>query len=182
VGNPKAKEEKGTPSTYTYTTPEEIIPEGSPSTYPCTTKKEKLIVKFPFGKKKKRSPKKSPKKSRKKSPKRSLMVRIPLDKLRAPVTLVKKTKTLADLKMGLAQKKMERAMRCPIGSSRTSDTALPSFSHAFGGMIPFTPLAASTPKSKYQCPQFPLVFNLKSSLDQHLKTVHQGAWPRRPLN
>jgi hypothetical protein len=59
---------------------------------------EKLIVKFPFGKKK------SPKKSKK-----SMMVRIPLEKLRS-VTLVKKTTTLADLKLGLAQKKMERAM------------------------------------------------------------------------
>jgi hypothetical protein len=76
---------------------------------------EKLIVKFPFGKKKK-SPKKSPKKSKK-----SMMVRIPLEKLRS-VTPVKKTKTLADLILGLAQKKIERAMRGPIGSSITSDT------------------------------------------------------------
>jgi hypothetical protein len=81
---------------------------------------QKLIVKFPFGKKKK-SPKKFPKRTPKKSPKKSMMVRIPLEKLRS-VTLVKKTRTLADLKMGLAQKKMERAMRGPIGSSRTSDT------------------------------------------------------------
>jgi hypothetical protein len=100
----------------------------------------KLIVKFPFGKKKK-SPKKSmmvriPLEEVRKSMmvriplekvRKSMMVRIPLEKLRN-VTPVKKTKMLADLKMGLAQKKMERAMQGPIGSSRTSDTTLPSFS------------------------------------------------------
>jgi hypothetical protein len=65
-------------------------------------KKSKLIVKFPFGKKKKRLPKRSPKTPTKKS----MMVRILLQKLKN-VTPVKKTKTLADLKLGLAQKKME---------------------------------------------------------------------------
>jgi hypothetical protein len=132
-------------------------------------KAEKLIVKFPFGKKKK-SPKKSPKRSPKK---KSLMVRIPLEKLRK-VTPEKKTKTLADLKMGLAQKKMERAMRGPIGSSRTSDTTL--------NLMPFTPLAASTPKTKHRCSQCGAEFNMKPSLDHHMKTVHQGQWPRRLLN
>ena len=106
--------------------------------------KQKLIVKLPFGKKK------SPPKKKKSPPKKkSLMVKIPLEKLRN-VTPEKKTKTLADLKMGLALQKMERAMRGPIGSSRTSDTATP-----IGNVMPFTPLAASTPKSppgtKYQC-------------------------------
>jgi hypothetical protein len=121
VGNPKEKE--STPASYTPTTHS----ESTPASYTPTPKKkspkkkspkkvaQKLIDKFPFGKKK--SPKKSPKKSSKKS----MMVRIPLEKLRN-VTPVKKTRTLADLKMGLAQKKMERAMRGPIGSSRTSDT------------------------------------------------------------
>jgi hypothetical protein len=127
----------------------------------------KLIVKFPFGKKK--SPKKSPKKS--------LMVRIPLEKLRS-VTPVKKTKTLADLKMGLAQKKMERAMRGPIGSSRTSDTG----GFTLGNVIPFTPLAASTLKTKHRCSQCGVEFNMKPSLEHHMKTVHQGKWPRRLLN
>jgi hypothetical protein len=120
--------------------------------------------KFPFGKKKK---------SRKKTPKKSMIVRIPLEKLRS-VTPVKKTKTLADLKLGLAQKKMERAMRGPMGSSRTSDT-MPN-------VIPFTPLAASTPKTKHRCSQCGVEFNMKPSLDHHMKTVHQGNWPRRLLN
>jgi hypothetical protein len=104
-----------------------------------------------------------------------MMVRIPLEKLRS-VTPVKKTKTLANLKMGLAQKKMERAMLGPIGSSRTSDTG------GLGNVIPFTPLAASTPKTKHRCSQCGAEFNMKSSLDHHLNTVHQGNWPRRLLN
>jgi hypothetical protein len=133
-------------------------------------KAEKLIVKFPFGKKKI-----SPKKTPKRSPKKSMMVRIPLEKLRS-VTPVKKTKTLADLKMGLAQKKMERAMRGPIGSSRTSDTG------GLGNVIPFNPLAASTPKTKHRCSQCGAEFNMKPSFDHHMKTVHQGQWPRRLLN
>jgi hypothetical protein len=103
------------------------------------------------------------------------MVRIPSEKLRS-VTPVKKTKTLADLKMGLAQKKMERAMRGPIGSSRTSDTG----SVTLGNVMPFTPLAASTPKPR--CSQCGAEFNMKSSLDHHMKTAHQGQWPRRLLN
>jgi hypothetical protein len=123
---------------------------------------QKLNVKFPFGKKK------SSKKSKK-----SMMVRIPSEKLRS-VTPVKKTKTLADLKMGLAQKKMERAMRGPIGSSRTSDTG------GLGNVTPFTPLAESTPKHRWS--QCGVEFNMKSSLDHHLKTLHQGNWPRRLLN
>jgi hypothetical protein len=123
---------------------------------------EKLIVKFPFGKKK------SPKKSKK-----SMMVRIPLEKLRS-VTPIKKTKTLADLKLGLAQKKMEQAMRGTIGSSRTGFT--------LGNVTPFTPLAASTPRTKHRCSQCGAEFNRKPSLDHHLKTVHQGDWPRRLLN
>jgi hypothetical protein len=57
---------------------------------------------FPFGKKK------SPNKSKK-----SMMVRIPLEKLRS-VTPVKKNKTSADLKLGLAQKKIERTMQDPL--------------------------------------------------------------------
>jgi hypothetical protein len=129
---------------------------------------QKLIVKFPFGKKKK-----SPKKSSKKS----MMVRIPLEKLRN-VTPVKKTKTLADLKMRLAQKKMEQAMRGPIGSSRTSDTG----GFTLGNVIPFTPLAASTPKTKLRYSQCGAEFNMKPNLDHHMKTVHQGEWPRRLLN
>jgi hypothetical protein len=128
---------------------------------------KKLIVKFPFGKMKK-----SPKKSKK-----SMMVRIPLEKLRS-VTPVKKTKTLADLKFGLAQKKMERAMRGPIWSSRTSDTG----GFTLGNVTPFTPLAASTPRTKHQCSQCGAEFNMKSNLHHHLKTVHQGDWPRRLLN
>jgi hypothetical protein len=136
---------------------------------------QKLIVKFPFGKKK--SPKKSPKRSPKKSPKKSMMVRIPLEKLRS-VTLVKKTKTLADLKMGLAQKKMERAMRGPIGSPRTSDTG----GFMLGNVIPFTPLVASSPKTKHRCSQCGAEFNMKPSLDHHMKTVHHGQWLRRLLN
>jgi hypothetical protein len=159
---------------------------------------EKLIVKFPFGKKKKKSPKKSPPKK--------LMVRIPLEKLRNP-SPIKKTKTLADLKLGLAQKKMERAMRGPIGSSRTND---------IGNVLPFTPLAASTPhrspakspdkyqcaidgkqfsslshlfqhmntrhvkgeKPKYVCTFCGIQYNLQSSLHRHIQTVHQGKkWP-----
>jgi hypothetical protein len=79
-----------------------------------------LIIKFPFGKEK------SPKKSPKKTPK--LIVKVPFAKLKNPVTPVKKTKTLADFKLGSAEKKMERAMQGPIGSFRTSVTALPSFS------------------------------------------------------
>jgi hypothetical protein len=70
--------------------------------------RSKIIVKFPFGKKK--SPKKSLKKSPEKLPKKLMIVGIPLEKLRTPATPIKKTKTLADLKMGLAKKKMERAM------------------------------------------------------------------------
>ena len=132
-----------------------------------------------------------------------MMVKIPLEKLRN-VTPEKKTKTLADLKMGLAQKKMERAMRGPIGSSRTSDTAIPI-------VTPFT-LAASTPRSppgtkylcgvcdkefstmrhltqhmntrhvkgdkpKYVCTICGIQYNLMSSLDRHIKTVHLGQWP-----
>jgi hypothetical protein len=105
------------------------------------------------------------------------MVRIPLEKLRS-VILVKKTKTLADLKMELAQMKMERAMRGPIGSSRTSDTG----GFTMGNVIPFTPLAASTPKTKHRCSQCGAEFNMNPSLDHHMKTVHQGQWPRRLLN
>ena len=169
--------------------------------------KQKLIVKYSFGKKK------SPPKKKKKSPpkKKSLMVKIPLEKLRN-VTPEKKTKTLADLKMGLALQKMERAMRGPIGSSRTSDTATP-----IGNVMPVTPLAASTPKKsppksppgtiyrcgvcdkdfssmsnltqhmntrhikgdkpKYVCTICGIQFNLMSSLERHIKTVHMGQWP-----
>ena len=177
-------------------------------------KRQKLIVKFPFGKKKKkRSPKKSPKRSPK-TPKK-VVVRIPLEKVRNPSpikTPVKKTKTLADLKLGLAQKKMERAMRGPIGSSRTNDIAV-------GNVMPFTPLTASTPKPpaksphtyrcgvdgkefsslshlfqhmntrhvkgdkpKYVCTFCGIQYNLQSSLYRHIETVHQGKWPRRLLN
>jgi hypothetical protein len=85
---------------------------------------------------------------------------------------------LADLKMGLAQKKMERAKRGPIGSSRTSDTG----GFTMGNVIPFTPLAASTPKTKHRCSQCGVEFNMKPSLDHHTKSVHQGEWPRRLLN
>ena len=168
--------------------------------------KQKLIVKYSFGKKK------SPPKKKKSPPKKkSLMVKIPLEKLRN-VTPEKKTKTLADLKMGLALQKMERAMRGPIGSSRTTDTATP-----IGNVMPFTPLAASTPKKitpksppgtiyrcgvcdkdfssmsnltqhmntrhikgdkpKYVCTICGIQFNLMSSLERHIKTVHMGQWP-----
>ena len=114
---------------------------------------------------------------------KSMMVKIPLEKLRKP-SPVKKTKTLADLKMGLAQKKMERAMRGPIGSSRTSDTAL--------NIMPFTPLAASTPKppprsparssppgTKYQCGTCDKEFSSMQHLTQHMNTRHvKGAKPK----
>jgi hypothetical protein len=130
-------------------------------------KKSKLILKFPFGKKKKKSPKKSPETP----PKKYVNVRIPLEKLRKP-TPVKKTKTLADLKLGLAQKKMERAMRGPIGSSRTSDT-MPN-------VTPFTPLAVS--KIIHRCSHCGAEYNNKTNLYHHIKTVHQGQWPRRLLN
>ena len=103
------------------------------------------------------------------------MVRIPLEKLRKPSpvkTPVKKTKTLADLKLGLAQKKMERAMRGPIGSSRTNDIAV-------GNVLPFTPLAASTPHRSpaksphtYRCGVDGKEFSSLSHLFQHMKTRH----------
>ena len=145
--------------------------------------KQKLIVKYSFGKKKKSPQKKSPKKKspKKKSPqKKSLMVKIPLEKLRN-VTPEKKTKTLADLKMGLALKKMERAMRGPIGSSRTTDTATP-----IANVMPFTPLAASTPKKLtpkkltpkspsgniYRCGVCDKDFSSMSNLTQHMNTRH----------
>jgi hypothetical protein len=94
-------------------------------------KKSSLIVKFPFGEKK--------------SHKKSMIVRISAAKLKKPVTPVKKTKTLADLKMGLAQRNTERAMRGPIGNFR----ALPGFSQTFGNLIPLTHLSVSCPKTKY---------------------------------
>jgi hypothetical protein len=59
----------------------------SPKRKPPT---QKLVVKFPFRKKKK-SPKRSPKRSPKTPPKKSRMVRIPFEKLRKP-THVKKTR------------------------------------------------------------------------------------------
>jgi hypothetical protein len=91
-----------TSSTQTPTSNKKLPPKKYPT--------QKPIVKFPCGKIK--SPKRnSQKKSYKKSPKKSMIVKIPLAKLKTPVTLVKKTKTLADLKMGLAQKKMGRPMR-----------------------------------------------------------------------
>jgi hypothetical protein len=49
--------------------------------------------------------------------------------------------------MGLAQKKIERAMQEPIGSSRPSDTG--GFGQTLGNLIPFTPLAASTLITKH---------------------------------
>jgi hypothetical protein len=80
--------------------------------------------------------------------------------------------------MGLAQKKMEPVMRGPIGSSRTSDAG----GFTLGNVMPFTHLAASTPKTKHRCSQCGVEFNMKPSLDRHMKTVHQGQWPRRLLN
>jgi hypothetical protein len=60
---------------------------------------QKLIAKFPFGKKKK-----SPKKLPKKLPKTSMMVRILLEKLKTTVIPIKKTKMLADPKNGITTK------------------------------------------------------------------------------
>jgi hypothetical protein len=62
-----------------------------------------------------------------------MMVRIPLEKLRN-VTPVKKTKTLTDLKLGLAQKKMERAMRGPIGRYREFHAGKRDPFHSFSGI------------------------------------------------
>lgn len=117
---------------------------------------------------------------KKKTPK--LIVKIPFSKYMTPQnTPPRKTKTLAELKQGLAEKKMERAMRGPIGTSRTTDTALPSFGQAFGGMAHFTPLSTSTPKQKYKCRYCPLQYNLKSSRDRHEETVHHGRFnPQHP--
>jgi DNA-directed RNA polymerase subunit RPC12/RpoP len=78
--------------------------------------------------------------------------------------------------MELAAKEMERAMQGPIVSSRTSDTALPSFSKIFGGLIPFTPLAAltpvSSPKTTYRCEVCGQDFPSMNSLIHHMKTDH----------
>ena len=85
--------------------------------------------------------------------KKSLMVSIPLANInKAPPS---QAKTLAMLKANLGQQKMERARKGPIVASRTSDTVLPSFSttfsplvsssSVFNGIMPFTPLNASTP-------------------------------------
>jgi hypothetical protein len=129
------------------------LPRRNHPNHPRGKQKNSLSI-FPLARRKKKSPKTS---------KKSMMVRIYLEKLRS-VTPVKKT--LADLKMGLAQKKMERAMRGHIGSSRTSDTG----GFTMGNVIPCTPLAASTPK--HRCSQCWAEFNMKSSLDHHLKSVH----------
>jgi hypothetical protein len=143
VGNQKAKEkESRTPASPTSTGFHKVSPlriSLPPKKKSSKKVAQKLIVKFTFGKKKKKSPKKSPKKS--------LMMRIPLTKLKTPVTPVKKTKTLAELKVGLVQKKMEQAMQGLIGSSRTSDTG--GGTQTFGNLIPFTPKAALTSKTKH---------------------------------
>ena len=132
--------------------------------YPKTKKKKKTPhrVKNPF-------PNWAPKK---------LVVKLPF---LAQTTPPKATKTLADLKAGLAQKKMERAMRGPIGSSRTSDTALPRFAN--GGMK-FQPLSTSTPvqaQKKYKCKFCPLVFNARENRNRHEETVHHKRFdPKHP--
>lgn len=147
----------------------------------------KLIIRLP-----KKTPKKSPKKSPKKTPlrmknpfpnwapkKTPLIVKMPFPKATPP----KATKTLANLKAGLAQKKMERPMHGPIGSSRTSDTALPSFAHTFGSMK-FQPLTTSTPvqvQKKYKCKFCPLVFNARENRNRHEETVHHKRFdPKHP--
>ena len=76
-------------------------------------------------------------------------------------------------------------MRGPIGSSRTPDTALPSFGQTFRGIAPFNPLSTSTPKKnggiaaftplykgKFKCRYCPLQYNLESSRDRHEETTH----------
>jgi hypothetical protein len=71
---------------------------------------------------------------------------------------------------------MERAMRGPMGSSRTSDTG----DFTLGNVTPFTPLAVS--KTIHRCSHCGAEYNNKTNLYHHMKTVYHGQWPRRLLN
>ena len=114
------KRKKKVPKKTTQKVPKLIIHRKTPGPKPGVVPAHLLrLAKYPPVKKTPKY-KKTPQKTR------QLVVKLPFSKLSKPqVTPPGKTKTLAELKRQLAEKKMERAMRGPIGSSRTEDTALP---------------------------------------------------------
>lgn len=105
-----------------------------------------------------------------------------------PLTSPPFNKTLTMLKQGLGAKKMERAMKGLLGASRSSDTAMSSFSSVFNpstsstvfkGVIPINPLNASTPnttnkKGKFACRYCGIEFKMKAHRDHHEKPAHLG--------